>query len=90
MQHRYRMREISRTYANVWTAVRLRGVAKINLLRPALGSHLRAVAKVIRAGRRMHIVNTRVLAEQNGRTRLVSFLTATIAVVDRQTPSAKI
>ena len=50
---------------------------KINLLRPAKGTHLRCRAQVLKAGRTLTIVESEVFTDK-----LVSKATVTLAVVD--------
>ncbi len=58
----------------------------INLLTPAKGEELRARARVLKAGRRLVIVESDVFACQGGREELTSRAIVTLAVIDR--PSA--
>jgi uncharacterized protein (TIGR00369 family) len=56
---------------------------KINLLRPARGERLVCRAKVLRPGRSVSVVESEVYAVEEGRERLVSKATVTLAVVPR-------
>lgn len=54
---------------------------KLNLLRPCVGSHLRCRADVLRAGRTISVVESRVWAVQaDGEEKLTSVMTATMAL----------
>lgn len=54
---------------------------KINLLRSAKGERLMCRSKVLKPGSRLMVVESDVLSEDQGTSRLVSKTTATIAVV---------
>lgn len=56
---------------------------KINLLKPAQGETLRAEAHVVRAGRRVVVVESDVLCETAGKRYLSARMLATMAVVDQ-------
>jgi uncharacterized protein (TIGR00369 family) len=56
---------------------------KINLLRPARGERLVCRAKVLRAGKSVSVVESEVHAVEDGRERLVSKATVTLAIVPR-------
>lgn len=55
---------------------------KLNLLRPAQGDTLRAVAEVIKPGRRVTVVEASVYACTQGQTKLCSKMLGTMAVMD--------
>ena len=55
----------------------------IHLLTPARGEELRARARVLKAGRRLVIVEADVFALKGGREELTSRATVTLAVIDR-------
>lgn len=54
---------------------------KLNLLKPARGETLRAVARVIRAGRRVTVVEADVFCESQGQAYASSKMLGTMAVV---------
>ncbi|OTH89703.1 PaaI family thioesterase [Pseudomonas aeruginosa] len=54
---------------------------KLNLLRPALCQRLLCRAEVLKAGRQVTVVEAEVFAERDGRRRLFSKATVTMAVV---------
>lgn len=54
---------------------------KLNLLKPAQGETLRAIARVIRAGRRVSVVEAEVRCERAGQTYASSRMLGTMAVV---------
>lgn len=58
---------------------------KINLLRPALGSHFLAVGRVLNAGRLLTVCNgeVRAFADANDRGKIVAVIQATIVNVRR-------
>lgn len=56
---------------------------KINLLKPARGSRLRAVAQVLRMGQKISVVEADVLAELDGQSYASAKMLATMAVVER-------
>lgn len=53
----------------------------INLLRPAKGSHLSCVAKVLKAGSTLTVVESEVFCGTANESRLVSKATVTLAVL---------
>ncbi|MBP8000122.1 MAG: PaaI family thioesterase [Chloroflexi bacterium] len=55
---------------------------KINLLRPAIGEHLRGRADVLRAGKTLTVVESSVYAKTQEGEKLVSKATVTLAVVE--------
>lgn len=55
---------------------------KINLLAPAAGDRIIARGKVVKAGRTLTLAQTEVFAEQDGRSRLIALLTATLMAVE--------
>ena len=60
---------------------------KINLLRSAKGSELRCVAKVLKAGNTLTIVESEVYCGSGDDFRLVSKATVTLAVVNKRQSS---
>lgn len=58
---------------------------KINLLSPAKGEQLRAVGRVVRAGKKLVITMGEVFADEGGATKQVALITATMMVVDTGT-----
>jgi acyl-coenzyme A thioesterase PaaI-like protein len=58
---------------------------KINLLSPAKGERLRAVGRVVRAGKKLVITMGEVFADQGGASKQVALITATMMVVDAGT-----
>jgi uncharacterized protein (TIGR00369 family) len=58
---------------------------KINLLSPAKGERLRAVGRVVRAGKKLVITMGEVFADQGGASKQVALITATMMVVDTGT-----
>ncbi|HEV7369897.1 PaaI family thioesterase [Arenibaculum sp.] len=56
----------------------------INLLQVAVGEELRCRSRVLRAGRRMVVAESEVFAVAQGKVRLCSKATVTLAVIDRQ------
>jgi uncharacterized protein (TIGR00369 family) len=58
---------------------------KINLLAPAKGKRLRAVGRVVRAGKKLVITLGEVFAEDGGARKQVALFTATMMVVDTGT-----
>lgn len=56
--------------------------AKINLMAPALGDHLIAIGKVVRAGRRLVVVQADVFAIADHVSRHVALLQGTMIPVD--------
>lgn len=57
---------------------------QVNLLSPAQGDELRCRAEVVRAGRRVVVVEASVHALGGAQSRLVSRSTVTLAVVERR------
>ncbi|HYW50636.1 MAG TPA: PaaI family thioesterase [Gemmatimonadaceae bacterium] len=57
---------------------------KINLLAPAIGDHLRATAKVLRAGRTLTVCSGEVWAISGDRSTLVAVMQATMMAVTRR------
>lgn len=55
---------------------------KINLLAPAMGERIIARGRVIKAGRTLTLAQADVVAEQDGRERLVAYLTATMMAIE--------
>jgi uncharacterized protein (TIGR00369 family) len=58
---------------------------KINLLSPARGERLRAVGRVVRAGKKLVITMGEVFADEGGASKQVALITATMMVVDTGT-----
>ena len=58
---------------------------KINLLSPAKGERLRAVGRVVRAGKKLVITMGEVFADEGGAAKQVALITATMMVVDTGT-----
>jgi len=58
---------------------------KINLLAPAKGERLRAIGRVVRAGKKLVITLGDVFAEEGGARKQVALITATMMVVDTGT-----
>jgi uncharacterized protein (TIGR00369 family) len=58
---------------------------KVNLLSPAKGESLRAVGRVVRAGRTLMVCIGDVFAEEAGRSKQVALMTTTMMVVDTAT-----
>jgi uncharacterized protein (TIGR00369 family) len=58
---------------------------KVNLLSPAKGERLRAVGRVVRAGRTLMVCIGEVFAEEAGRSKQVALMTTTMMVVDTAT-----
>jgi len=56
--------------------------AKINLIAPAIGSHLIARGEVVRAGRRLSVVRAEVFALRDGVETCVALLQGTMIPVD--------
>lgn len=56
--------------------------AKINLLAPAIGERLVARGKVVRAGRRLVVVQAEVFAIKNGTETCIAILQGTMVPVD--------
>jgi uncharacterized protein (TIGR00369 family) len=57
---------------------------KINFLAPATGERIIARGKVVKAGRVLTLAQTEVLAESEGRERLIALLTATLMAIERR------
>ncbi len=55
---------------------------KINLVAPAAGNRILARGTVVKAGRTLSLVQSEVFAENEGRERLVAFLTATMMTIE--------
>lgn len=58
---------------------------KIHLLSPAKGERLRAVGRVVRAGKKLVITMGEVFAEQDGTSKQVALITASMMVVETTT-----
>ena len=58
---------------------------KINLLSPAKGERLRAVGRVVRAGKKLVITMGEVFADEGGGSKQVALITATMMVVETGT-----
>ncbi|MCZ8186478.1 MAG: PaaI family thioesterase [Beijerinckiaceae bacterium] len=58
---------------------------KINLLAPALGTHFEATGTVLRAGRRVHVVQGEAWAIQGESRKQVAVMLATMMVIDGET-----
>ena len=58
---------------------------KIHLLSPAKGERLRAVGRVIRAGKKLVITSGDVFADEGGRSKHVAMITATMMVMETAT-----
>jgi uncharacterized protein (TIGR00369 family) len=58
---------------------------KVNFLSPAQGEKLRAVGRVVRAGRTLMVCLGEVFAEDGGKTKQIALMTATMMVVDTAT-----
>ena len=58
---------------------------KINLLSPAKGERLRAVGRVVRAGKKLVITMGEVFADEGGVSKQVALITATMMVVETGT-----
>ena len=58
---------------------------KVNLMSPAKGDRLRAVGRVVRAGRNLVITAADVFAESGGQSKQVALMTATMMVVKGDT-----
>jgi uncharacterized protein (TIGR00369 family) len=58
---------------------------KIHLLSPAKGERLRAVGRVVRAGRKLVIAMGEVFAEEGGTSKQVALITASMMVVETTT-----
>lgn len=58
---------------------------KIHLLSPAKGERLRAVGRVVRAGRKLVVTMGEVFAEEGGASKQVALITASMMVVETTT-----
>ena len=58
---------------------------KVNLLSPAKGDRLRAVGRVVRAGRTLVVCLGEVFAEEGSESKQVALMTATMMVVNTST-----
>lgn len=58
---------------------------KINLLSPAKGDRLRAVGRVVRAGRKLIVAMGEVFADEAGQSKQVALITATMMAVETDT-----
>lgn len=58
---------------------------KINLLAPAIGTHFEATGRVLRAGRRVHVVQGEAWALQGESRKQVAVMLATMMVIDSET-----
>jgi len=58
---------------------------KIHLLSPAKGERLRAVGRVVRAGKKLVITMGEVFAEEGGAAKQVALITASMMVVETKT-----
>jgi uncharacterized protein (TIGR00369 family) len=58
---------------------------KINLLAPAMGTHFEAVGKVLRAGRRVHVVQGEAYAIDGASRKQVAVMLATMMVIEGDT-----
>jgi uncharacterized protein (TIGR00369 family) len=58
---------------------------KVNFLSPAKGERLRAVGRVVRAGRTLMVCLGEVFAEDGGKSKQIALMTATMMVVDTAT-----
>ena len=58
---------------------------KIHLLAPAKGERLRAVGRVVRAGKKLVITIGEVFAEEGGKSKQVALITASMMVVETAT-----
>jgi uncharacterized protein (TIGR00369 family) len=58
---------------------------KIHLLSPAKGERLRAIGRVIRAGKKLVITSGDVFADEGGSSKHVALITATMMVVETAT-----
>jgi uncharacterized protein (TIGR00369 family) len=54
---------------------------KVNLLKPAAGTHFRAIGKVIRAGRTLTVCAAEVLAHLDGKDSVIAMMQATMMAV---------
>ena len=58
---------------------------KINLLAPAIGTHFEAMGKVLRAGRRVHVVQGEAYAIDGASRKQVAVMLATMMVIEGDT-----
>ncbi|MBV9555744.1 MAG: PaaI family thioesterase [Pseudolabrys sp.] len=58
---------------------------KINLLAPAKGERLRAIGRVVRAGKKLIVTLGEVFAEEAGQSKQVALITASLMVIDTGT-----
>jgi uncharacterized protein (TIGR00369 family) len=58
---------------------------KIHLLSPAKGERIRAVGRVVRAGRKLVITIGEVFAEEGGASKQIALITASMMVVETTT-----
>jgi uncharacterized protein (TIGR00369 family) len=58
---------------------------KIHLLSPAKGERIRAVGRVVRAGRKLVITMGEVFAEQDGTSKQIALITASMMVMETTT-----
>lgn len=58
---------------------------KINLLAPAAGTHFEAEGRVLRAGRRVHVVEGKAFALKAGDRKLIAAMLATMMVIEPET-----
>ncbi len=58
---------------------------KINLLAPAIGTHFEATGRVLRAGRRVHVVQGEAWAIDGESRKQVAVMLATMMVIDSDT-----
>ena len=55
---------------------------KINLVAPALGDHIVARGRVVKAGRTLTLAQAEVFADSGGQEKLVALLTATLMSIE--------
>jgi uncharacterized protein (TIGR00369 family) len=67
------------------TAAVLTAEFKINLLAPAAGSRFEAEGRVLRAGKRVHVVEGKAWAIAGEQRKLVAAMLATMMVIDAET-----
>lgn len=58
---------------------------KINLLAPALGTHFEAEGRVLRAGKRVHVVQGEAYAINGESRKMIAVMLATMMVIDADT-----
>jgi uncharacterized protein (TIGR00369 family) len=58
---------------------------KINLLAPAQGTHFEAEGRVLRAGRRVHVVEGKAYAVNGESRKLIAAMLATMMVIEAET-----